>query len=118
MRLLLRATNPRISRLFRRVGLRKQNYGQGRRAGTSARRAVQPEMATASTRHERRDRQLSTGGEEARAHAPLPGSVVGVSQPGGDRHEKLSRDEGHRYSERAGALSMRRRDDFIDDLGS
>src|SRR5207249_9439864 len=86
-------------RLLRRAGLRNQNYGQGRRAGTPAQRAVQPEVATAGARHEWGDRLLPTGGEEARAHAPLTGSVVGISQPGGDRHEKLSRDEGHRYSE-------------------
>src|SRR5438874_1258734 len=66
MRLLLRATDPRISRLLRRAGLRNQNYGQGRRAGTPAQRAVQPEVASAddSRTHGFRGAGLrSSGGE-------------------------------------------------------
>jgi hypothetical protein len=57
-----------------------------------------PEMGAAGAGTERCHRLLSTGGKKAPAHTRLPGSFVGVSQPGGDRHKKLSGYTGHRYS--------------------
>ena len=48
-----------------------------------------PKWQAAGAGDERGHGLLSAGGKEAPSHAPLPGSVAGVPQPGGDRHQKL-----------------------------
>ncbi len=65
-------------------GFRDAHHGQGRRAGTAARRTLRAEMEAAAAGDERRQ----AGRAEASAHPPLPAGARGIPEPSRHHHEK------------------------------